>query len=453
MAANFQPPYFPLYLTLNSIPVERFCRTIRIPNDPRWVGLVDGVLTALTSPAYWRKFGTLTPEEMAEAWQAMIEDSWTIEGCPVEFDVRQNPDEPCLLEKTFDGGATWTTFADLQACPPLLTWGFNGLNVGYHTPEGFSEFRVPDGAWIDNPPEDWFTALEPSPQMLAQTNDECLAAANAVNVLWQTAHDVATQLIDIVGGQTLALAEFDTGLALIFNAAISGYVSTAISLFFAGIQGLFAVTDFSEADQQLLICLIQDNMTGTDGDWSINFGAVDGGMIGVGITEDVANCISFILSLIGSNGLNLAAKTTQVGTADCSDCDDTWSHFFDFTLGSEGWTFGHVAETGSGLQPVNFDQFRLIQGSITFASTVITSLDWDMDFTAGHDGGYYLGNAAGTSRLIEGSSNTSGHHFWSGSATLVDLFMNVVCSDTNFFNGDALVRSLTVAGTGTDPFA
>lgn len=460
-SGDYVPPYRPLYLTLDSIPVERFCRTISIPNDPFWVGLVDGVLSALADAKAWRQFGTLTPEEMADAWLAMLTESDAIEGCPVDFDVRQNPDTPCILEKTVDGGLTWTEFADLQACAPLLSFGAGGLNVGYHTTEGFGSYRVPDGAFIDAPPEQWFEDLTPTTPMLAQTNGKCIAAANAVNVLVTTSHDIATQLVNTVSGQTLALGELETGLALILGTAVAGYVSLALSVFFEGYQALFAATDFDQDSLDAMICLTENNMTGSDGSWDINFSAVRAGMDEAGVSFDVASCFAAILDLIGDNGYNLAAKTTQVTSYDCHDCEG-YTHVFDFTMddggfevtpsgsrgtwvSGQGWVATYNSGVGGGRRIEilkTFTDTPVANAVMVYTKSVSSGPNQAAFFSAGAFGASN-DNATGTDLMITVTP---------GGADVDVLYAGLNSGDSAGNTGTVVITSITVTGPGDDPF-
>ncbi len=76
MADTYQPPSEPLYLTPDELPSGVFCRTFGVPDDPTWNGLFDAALLDLIHPEAWREFGTLTPDECAEAWRAMLYASW-----------------------------------------------------------------------------------------------------------------------------------------------------------------------------------------------------------------------------------------------------------------------------------------------------------------------------------------------------------------------------------------
>lgn len=389
--ANFVPFGVPLYLTASSVPAGRFCRTVSIPDDPVWVGLVDGVLTALTNPAVWRQYGTLTPDEMADAWATMLQESFAIEGCPMPFDVRQNPDAPCTLEKSTDGGVTWVPFADLQACPPLLQYGANGrVNAGYHTTEGITWFQVDDGPWVDDLPTGAFDTAVPWGGMLQQNNDQCTAAANAANVLRQVFYGIQTNFAAVaanIGGN--AVGSLVDAVGALLGLEVAGYVATALSAAVLGYQALFMFTTWTATDFRKLVCLINANMTGTAGNWDIDYTDVYGGLAAAGISSDVVNCLQQILQNIGPNGLDLAAKTTQISSYNCSAVSQP---VFFRTVKNSYWTASQFqAYLSEGLPgPLGFVRWRPVNG---FASGVTNAQANNQALGPGYsDGNYAAGN-------------------------------------------------------------
>ena len=60
------------YLTPDSVPSGTTCRALVIPDDPRFVANVLGAIEALTFAFNYDKFGTLTPDEAAEACLPMF---------------------------------------------------------------------------------------------------------------------------------------------------------------------------------------------------------------------------------------------------------------------------------------------------------------------------------------------------------------------------------------------
>lgn len=68
------------WLTGDEIPVDSFCRVIRVPNDPTFIHAVSGALLDLTYAQNWEQHGLLTPQEQADAFdQIYIE--FTQEMC------------------------------------------------------------------------------------------------------------------------------------------------------------------------------------------------------------------------------------------------------------------------------------------------------------------------------------------------------------------------------------
>lgn len=60
--------------TPNSVPTTRICRTIQIPDDPLWLAIVNGALSELLDIRNYEPYGTLTPEETANAFAEMFYD-------------------------------------------------------------------------------------------------------------------------------------------------------------------------------------------------------------------------------------------------------------------------------------------------------------------------------------------------------------------------------------------
>lgn len=320
MSVDYQPPGTPLYLTPNSLPVGRFCRTISVPDSPEWVGLVDGVLSALNDPYVWRQFGALTPDQAAAAWQAMIVNAWTIEGCPLE--VRQNPTSPCVLEQSTDQGATWTAFADLSLCAPVIRMTHQG------------QIQITDGAGGFDPiplapvPTDTFDGVTPNYSMTVQTNDQCTAAANVANTLRQLYKGVGDTLTEQPSiGIASLIGDIAATIAELFGTVILIDAAAALAGSLVALQLLYSWTNLTDKQFEQLVCVIYNNMTGTAGNWTIN---------GAGISSDLGTLaasaplpwsfVNLIGTYIGADGLQLAAKTTAIPSWDCTT-HDTSNHY------------------------------------------------------------------------------------------------------------------------------
>lgn len=337
MAGNFIPPNIPLYLTPDSVPVGRFCRTISIPDDPTWVGLVDGVLSALADPALWRQYGTLTPEEAAQAWLEMIEGAWTIEGCPL--DVRQSVAEPCILEKSDDNGATWVPFADLTLCAPsILVKPTGQIMVG--TGDGFGSYTYDPPGYYPPGANIW-TDITPTADMVAQVNDSCTAAANLAYVFRRVYEDMGTSLLAQPGIAELDLIfDFASTVSAIFKVAIPAETFFALGAGLLAIQALYGFTALSDAQFHDLVCIIKPTLTGTNGHWTVN-----GAALSTALAAKVASAgplpwsfINLIGVNLGADGLNLGTKTTNFSSYDCTtgEAIRLWRHYDDFGVTNNG---------------------------------------------------------------------------------------------------------------------
>jgi len=303
--------------TPSSIPVACAYRLAKIPSDTAWLATFMGLLETLIYEENWQQLeGGITREDAAKVWLDIINDMYANAESPIILDVRQNLLNPCLLEKTFDN-VNWETFADTSLCAttPQLRYGANGRLQQY---DGLDWFEVADGPYIGQSPDQWFTDAVPTGVQITQMNDDCTAAANAAHCLFLLGQGIGTTLTqEFVGGDASEVsAALDTAVSLLLGGAT---LSMLIPIAFAFIaeQAFYASVTWSDADFRKLTCLIQDHMSGTDGNWVLDYNAIRSNLYGVGMSTQVADAIDFELIFIGPNGLNLAAKTTAIANYSC----------------------------------------------------------------------------------------------------------------------------------------
>lgn len=68
------------YLTGDTIPSASRCKVVRIPDDLTFLGALNGAILELTRLHNWETHGTITAQEMADAWFAIYE-AYTVEEC------------------------------------------------------------------------------------------------------------------------------------------------------------------------------------------------------------------------------------------------------------------------------------------------------------------------------------------------------------------------------------
>jgi len=105
-------------------PPDRICFQIEVPDDPFHIAAFLGAIFDLSKPYKWQNDNAHTALQVGEVWQQIFL-ALRRNNCPkiapigagaeVENMIRQNPDNPCLLETSIDG-TNWCAFADLSLC-------------------------------------------------------------------------------------------------------------------------------------------------------------------------------------------------------------------------------------------------------------------------------------------------------------------------------------------------
>lgn len=295
MTEFYVPPDVPLYLTPDSIPVGRFCRTLRVPDDVQWVALVDGLLSTLSNPNMWRQYGTLTREETAEAWLAMLIESWDVSGCG-----------SCELP---GGGSVISQ-------------------------DGFGRFKMLDnGEWVE-PTGDY--ALPPLTPRTEPTDEEkkCAAAANAANVYQQLYEQLADEY---AANHDEALFFLAIGVAIgslflpplgLLAASFLEIATILVAEGFLAFAFLTADVWTDEFTDQFKCILVKHATVEGDGSVTFDMNAVINDLTNeFALTFDVtlsaqrlALQVGTILKYTGQDGLNYAGSTTAITDAECETC-------------------------------------------------------------------------------------------------------------------------------------
>lgn len=309
------------YLTLDEIPSGRLCRPLSIPDDPLWLALFGGALTELTLAYNYQQFGTLTPQEMANACQMVI-DEWYDAICGT-----------CELP---EGGA-------------LMRVGGNGVLQQQDN----GEWTEPSGDYYIPPPE---ARTEPTPE-----ERRCLAAANAANVLKQMYEEITDEYGAGLGALE-AIAAFAVFVAGIIFPGV-GLAVRALGLAALGIWQLafdtaeFVTADFwTSAFDDNLLCALLRSASDDAGVVTFDWDKINSELINQIEWIDptfgsfaLAGQVRWMLAQIGVQGLNLAGATTGIGSADCSECIEPWCRREQFSVSDWGYTATNAPDWGGDL--------------------------------------------------------------------------------------------------------
>lgn len=112
-------------LPIDVNPPTRVCFQVEVPNDIYHIAAFMGQIFALARWWSWELDNAHTAKQVAAVWmdvfdnlkrcQPTVASGGADEG--VEQLIRQNPDNPCLLETSING-TDWCPFADLSKCVP-----------------------------------------------------------------------------------------------------------------------------------------------------------------------------------------------------------------------------------------------------------------------------------------------------------------------------------------------
>lgn len=125
---NYRPLYvrrpedvlnYPLVVRFDPKPVPRegIINKDNCFNAPHWLAHVDGALDVLRQPDAWIG-DSLYAIEQVELFVRWLKDCVMDECSGGNFDIRQSPIDPCVLEKSTDGGVTWQVGFNFSLCRP-----------------------------------------------------------------------------------------------------------------------------------------------------------------------------------------------------------------------------------------------------------------------------------------------------------------------------------------------
>ena len=385
------------------------------------------------------------------------------------FNVRQNEDDPCELDKSTDDGATWDAWANLRLCPPVLIQLGGGV-VGVVMPDD-TVVPTPTG---DPTYDGREHAPPPAPRGGSETDNKCTAAANAVNTLLAL-HATVARLISVPDALTIAVAVAGLLISLLFIPIAVGIIVAIIA---GGAMTIFAALtygDFDSTVQHDLQCILDCNATDTDGVVTFNFDAVKSA---VGDNIEALNiwaAIDKYLDIIGESGLNLAGATTAITSADCSDCGceepDTWSKTWDWqttdysgetdtTISIGAWVSGQGIESADVPADHNYASSEFVVVGHWSAGNEPTTIDhYEMDVyrpASGSDQDIQIGAVtyihplSGTGEIhVSGDGSFYDH---STENTTTHTFQNFTSNGPGS-KPTMYLRRLKLSGTGHCPFA
>jgi len=304
------------------------------------------------------------------------------------FDVRQNEELPCILEKTEDG-IDWEQWADLSLCSsaPAIS----------ETPNG--GIMLDDGTGILTPPplaSETYDPRDNPPRVRIGTDAElkCLASANAANVFWKLTEEGIVEVKRYWGLSVLAL------IGLILGGVFGGVwgvlilplagATTAVLVLSSLTTGVYTSAVFRD-----FACILLTNASVNAGVVTFNFSAVQAGVVAKQATFgfNVWHAIYAFLDIVGEGGLNLAGETDAITDACCDYCS-TGTNTTYLPLGDNPWKGVMVAKNANNANTVVKDASGLRVNAN--GNTLYARWDWAYSPPPGTEivtFGFYMTNA------------------------------------------------------------
>lgn len=147
---------YTLPLDINPSTTVDFC--VKVPNDIYHIGAFLGQIYALSRAYSWANDSGHTAKLVANRWRDIF-DNLRPDNCGcvqpvagadegVEQLIRQNPDNPCLLETSING-TDWCAFADLSKCIPAGSQPGSGAPIpGAGQSQCYAARMQGSGKWL-----------------------------------------------------------------------------------------------------------------------------------------------------------------------------------------------------------------------------------------------------------------------------------------------------------------
>lgn len=435
------------FLTPSSTSEETQCRTIVTPNNKEWLGVFNSALLEMLNPYNWEQVNDtdLTIDEAIAIVAPILTGFFNTPDCGGTGD-------PCTLP-------------DLDT-PPFRI-GVNGR---------FEMLDPTTGEWSE--PTGEYT-IPPTPEREESTpfDRKCAAASNAANVMFLCYEAITDEIA--LGGDTLQVAAaFVAALVTAVGGWIAAPVYAIIQLSIALFQGIVEIlqvlggdvwtsdfntklkcallecaTSVGDVVEFDLLCLKEQLWTEpniSDPDWFYDM--------------QLFAQISFLIDIIGADGLNAAGATTGITVFDCDDCGG-WCYEFDFALGELGWTPRdnnaiYAVYTGTGWRGVNGGTGYNFGVERLFTDVQLTRVEWEYTFTVVPSGGWgielYNGNVYQGGYVLTPGDKAAATHNLAWDFTTTPIIADEIRLAGSSGGGQPGTNHLTIKcrlyGNGDNPF-
>jgi hypothetical protein len=318
----------------------------------------------------------------------------------MEFQLRQDPEDSCILQQTLDGGDTWSDVFDFSLCT-AINESTNPTNIYNTYVSTLNQFQQtiynnyvenyagditnihPELGYGDS--DDGFRNHALCYALLQLINAICAAAIEIIENTDEVADDARTALA-VVGAVLGILLLAGTGIglpaaALLSASLIAGGIGlgTVIAIEIYDYLSGKSTAIFEDTDAiEELQCALYEEMKDSNADHSAliaAFSAVSGlssnamDIAGFGsiLVAELAMYASF------AENLNIALASAKLGLLPPCPCEPSESAYmkaFDFTSGLNGWIITQGVQNANGIDGIDTGDFKAAGVYFVFAANV-----------------------------------------------------------------------------------
>ena len=319
------------------------CIRAYVPDDPLYIAAFWGSYEFLANWLAWERDAAKRGKDAAAVWRIAFErarEEWLCSGgtCGI-MDIRQKPDEPCIIQKQTDCDGSWDDAVTMSLCVPKMRLLAQGTGWVIQQWDGTEWVTTDD----EIPPfEDRFdgpyTPQWPDPPVGETGN--CLASVNAAYVINQYMTQVAQLHVDAAAFLTI-LSSVVAAISFWVQFALTDIATSLITVFaeFAGSWQNVVDYDMVPYLVPILLCRYDAEGAMSKGDYEQVL--ADMQTYRLTLVDDYkrvkwALAILYVTAL-GNVGMSRFAAAAGITDGTCNEVDCGWYVDFDFTTSDWGW--------------------------------------------------------------------------------------------------------------------
>lgn len=452
------------------------CIRVYVPDSPLYIAAFWASYEYLCNWLAWERDEEKRGKAVAAVWRPYFErareEYLCSDGDCGLMDIRQKSGEPCIIEKQVSCEGDWEDSVNMKLCVPKMRF------VGGVLQQDITG----DGDWENaGDPEQPYDPRKDSPYVPpwvtppAGQSGECLSAANVATYIDYCSFMLAGTMVD-------GLTFFQTvGVAVTVLTALMDLVP--LTLLTATITALYAQVIDSWEDcrdfdvipklTEILVCRYESDGSMTESNWQAVISDLNAWRDTLTDNDERARWFLAIalVTLWGPVGMSIVGAIWGITSYECDYNECKWTHTFDFSVDDGGFELaleGYNGAVYSDFWRGTYEQWPdsyyrtnfYIARDFSLSTIKRFAVVYDFHRATGDAGAVVFNATIGSSQtLVYWDVQDEGDELeWdinlTQSVTRVEfgLFAGRDTTGTHGSEGSVTVRSITLEGTGVNPF-